>query len=64
MPIAPRPAEPLFERADRPVETIDGPGASGAATPVCTAVVEDYLPCGQLMRMGSRPSQFSAASRT
>jgi hypothetical protein len=28
------------------------------------AVVEDHLPCGQFMRMGSRPSQFSAASRT
>jgi hypothetical protein len=34
------------------------------ATPVCTAVVEDHLPCGQFMRMGSRPSQFSEASRT
>ena len=29
-----------------------------------TAVFEDHLPCGQFMRMGSRPSQFRAAART
>ena len=38
------------------------------SVPLCAAIAfwifKDYSPCGQFMRMGSRPSQFRAASRT
>src|SRR5215472_13548795 len=51
-----------FKRAERPIDTIYRSGLLGA-TQACTAVFGSIYPCGQFMRMGSRPSQSSAASR-
>jgi hypothetical protein len=51
------------ERAERPVDTIYDLGFWARHRPALQSSRSIY-PCGQFMRMGSRRSQFSAASRT